>query len=173
MAIAGENKVSPYQILNTWLKDGDTKSPFPEALGDGKCISPTYLFSYFQTSLQHFPYIEKHFNNFNFFLLRPTEIFQFMKQCIMGSGYIQKFVSKDKSTDNKIYKLLKEKFPFFKREEILMVISFIDESDEKDKYYEMFGCINSGKKKLTIAEKKERTQKIKESLSVSDLIGSI
>ena len=155
-----EDKVSSYTILNRWLYDGSTSTKIPEEIEKDKSISQMYILYYFRPS----PYglvISKLLNNWGIFSLDRLEVFQFMKQCIMLTGYKPPFIQKVPAKKNKISGMLKEKYPYLKNEEIFMMIDIIDKSDEKDRIYEMFGIYSPSKKKLTKAQKEKFVEDVK------------
>jgi len=170
-----KKSVSNYTLLNRWLFDGSATTSIPVDVVKDKSIGQSYLLYYFQSSHYNL-YINSIFNNYNLFALNRLEIFSFLKQCISMSGYRPPFIKKAPKKTNKLVKVLIDKYPFLKREEIFMMIDFIDGSDEKDSIYEMFGFYKPKKKKVTKAEKKrmekESSEQKNKEVSLTDLLGN-
>ena len=146
-----EKKVSVYTILNKWLYDGSASTKLPDEVESDKSISQMYLLYYFRAS----PYglvIDKLMNNWGIFSLDRNEVLCFLKQCISVTGYKPPFIQKIPTKKNKLFDILKEKYPFLKPGEVSMLIEFVDQSTEKDQIYEMFGIYSPTKKKLTKAQ---------------------
>jgi len=149
-----ELKISPYRILSNWLNDGSRLTQFPQELIDDKSIGQNFLLYFFQQS----PYglvISKLFNNFGLYLLDRIEVFKFIKDSVLLSGYRQKYIERGKKRSEKFEKLLKLKFPFLKNYELSLLVGFIDKSDEKESIYQMFGIYDVKKKKVTKADLKK------------------
>jgi len=149
-----DDKVSPYQILNKWLYDGSSTSIIPKEILEGNIIGPQYILWYFKNSIYNI-YINKHFNNFDIYKLDKKIALQFLKKAIIDTGFKPKFIPKQKHISTKISKLLKNKYPYFKSDDINLLVSIIDKSEEKDQIYETFGLYQPKKKKTTKAVKKE------------------
>jgi hypothetical protein len=152
------SNVSPYTILTRWLHDGSKTTNMPPELENDKLISPTFLLYYFQQS-KYILYLSNLFNNYFIYQLNKADIFKFMKQCVLDSGYKPPFLEKEKTTRNKLYKILKLKFPYLKSYEIDSLITIVDKSDDKDSIYETFGLYLPKKKKSTKADQ-NRLKKI-------------
>jgi hypothetical protein len=169
-----DKKPSVWQILNRWLYDGSKDSKMPVELETDKSIGQMNLLYYFRCS----PYglvISKLMNNWGLFSLDRVEVLYFLKECVYLSGYKPPFIQKIPGKKNKLYEHLKEKYPYLKLEEINMLVGFVDESEEKDTIYEMFGIYSPKKKKITESSKK-KTEKTKtavtEELSLDNLLGN-
>ena len=167
--------VSNYTLLTRWLFDGSKTTTIPEAVVKDKSISQLYLLYYFQSSHYNL-YINDTFNNYGIFSLDRLEIFYFLKECISLSGYRPPFIKRGPKNKSKMVDVLKLKHPYLKKEEIFMLVEFIDASDNKDAIYEMFGFYKPTKKKVTKAEKKRMEKEITEQknkeVSLSSLLGN-
>jgi len=167
--------VSNYTLLNRWLYDGSKDTQIPEDVAKDKGISQLFLIYHFQSSHYNM-FIDKTFNNYGLFSLDRLEIFKFVKQCVQLSGYKPPFVKRAPKPKSRLVDVLKYKYPYLKKEEIFMLVEYIDASDEKDAIYEMFGFYKSKKKKTTKAEKqrmeKESTEQKNKELSLTDLMGN-
>lgn len=168
-----EKKVSAYTILSRWFFDGSSDTKLPDDVEKDKSISNMYLLYYFRPS----PYgmlISKMFNNWDLFSLDRNELLYFMKQCIMSCGYKPPFIQKDPVQKNKLVDELVVKYPYLKKSEVFMLVDIIDNSEEKDQIYEMFGLYTPKSKKLTKAQKEQfidkMEQKKKEQIALDDLM---
>lgn len=165
-------KLSPYTILSKWLYDGSRSTKLPLEIVDDKAISNMFLLYFFQSS----PYglmISKLFNNYSLFSLERNEVLYFIKDCVLRSGYKQPYVAKAKIQKDKFSQLLKEKYPFLKIDECQFLVEVIDNSDDKDAVYEMFGFYQPKKKKSTKQDidKLQKQQKIAdESVTLSNIM---
>ena len=90
------------------------------------------------------------------------------------TGYRQPFIQKSKKTeDNKLVGILKDKYPFLKKEEIYMLVDIIDRMEDKDVIYEMYGLYQIKSKRFTQKEKKEQQEKINSIINKDDLLDSL
>jgi len=165
--------LSNYTLLTRWLYDGSKTTNIPDDVINDKSISQLYLLYYFQCS-HYISYISKTFNNYGLFSMDRVEIFKFLKQCIELTGYRPPFIKRGSKTKSKMLDVLKFKYPFLKKEEVFMLIEQIDNSDEKDSIYEMFGFFKPKMKKLTKAEQ-QRIEKVsgeqkQKEVSLNDLM---
>ena len=173
MAANAENKLSlsPYTLMNSWLRDGDLNTPIPEACCY-PAISQIVILTYFWTSPRFFVYINKLFNCYELFSMPVPDLLKMMKEIVYYTSYKQPYIAKGaKDVQNKLHPILKSKFPYYRNEEISMIIEKID-SDEKlqSVIYEQFD-IRQPKKYKT--NKKEFEKKKSEILSKDDLLNSI
>jgi len=169
-----EKSYSPYQVLNRWLYDGSKQTQLPKELEDDKAIPTTILLYHFQAS-KYILYLSELFNNFDMYQMRKKDVFRFLKQCILLTGYKPPFIQKVKTQRNKLAKILRMKFPYLKLYEIDFLIETIDQSPEKDRIYETVGLYAPKKKKSTKADKakleKANTQKA-EAVSLDDVMNN-
>jgi hypothetical protein len=168
--------VSNYTLLTRWLFDGSKSTQIPDDVVNDKSISQMYILYYFQMSHYNL-YINKYFNNYNLFSIDRLDIFRFMKQCIQLTGYKPPFIKREPKTKNKMVDALKERYPYLKKEEVFMLVDYIDKSEDKDSIYEMFGFYTPKKKKVTVAERKKMESKKSEvksnkDISLDDLLGN-
>lgn len=145
-------KPSPYTILNNWLYDGNRNTEIPDEIVKDKSIGSQYLLYFFQGS-PYLHYLNSIFNNFGIYQLDRLEIFKFIKLSIQLSGYRPKYLPRFRENKSKLGNELKKKYPYLKYDDVNLLVSYIDESDDKDLIYEMFGLVNSFKKRKT--KKKE------------------
>lgn len=166
--------LSSYQILNNWLKDGNLKSDYPKELENDRSISQIIFLNYFRSSQKYFPFINKIFNNYDVFSIPVKELFYLLKEMLYFTGYRQPFIQKSKKAeDNKLVGILKDKYPFLKKEEIYMLVDIIDRMEDKDVIYEMYGLYQIKSKRFTQKEKKEQQEKINSIINKDDLLDSL
>jgi len=157
---APKKKTSNWSLLNRWLYDGSKDTIIPEDVVKDKGIGQMFILYHFQCS----PFIvaiSKLFNNWSLFNLDRVEVLQFVKKAIQSSGYKPPFIPRGSKIKSKISDILKLKYPYLKREEIFMLVEFIDNSDQKDSIYEMFGLYNPKKKKTTKAQREKMEKEFK------------
>ncbi len=175
MAKTKTKPVSNYTILNRWMFDGNQNSTMPLQLIDDKSISPMYVLYYFQMS-KYSTYINKVFNNYYIFSMSKIDMFKFLKKCSLLSGYKPPFLKRTPKKKSQMVDALKVKYPYLKREEVFMLVDFIDASNDKDTIYEMFGFYTPKKKKVTNAEKKQLEKEKEETkskeINLNSLIGN-
>ena len=145
-------QISPYTLLSRWFFDGSATTEIPKECI--KAVSPLYLLMYFQAS-PYICYISKHFNNYGLFQMPKEDIFRFMKLIISTTGYKAPFIKAEKITESALIGYLKKQYTDLKSSEVGMLVDIINESEEKDSIYEMFGLYKPKTKKVTAAEKKK------------------
>lgn len=160
-----EEKVSPYTTLNVWLFDGSKDSPVPRTVIDSNAIGSQYLLWYFRNSIYSI-YINKHFNNFDIYKLDKEAALRLLKDCVLSSGFRPKFTPKQKDSSPKIFAILKKKYPYFKSDDINLLINIIDTSEEKDQIYETLGLYNPKKKKTNAQDRKQFKKSLEEDKTV-------
>jgi hypothetical protein len=100
------------------------------------------------------------------------DIFRTLKECVTMSGYKPPFVPRQSKRKSKMVDVLKFKYPYLKKEELFMMVDFIDDSEDKDSIYEMFGFYKPKKKKTTKADKAKMKKIQDEQLGIGDLMGN-
>ena len=131
-------KISPYTLLNKWLYDGSKTTKIPPEVISNKVVSQNILLYHFQQS-KYIVYLSEVFNNFYLYSLDREEVFHFLKECIQRTGFRPRFIPRIRQTYSKTVKILTLKFPLLKKDDIKMLIEKIDESEQKDAFYEMIG----------------------------------
>jgi hypothetical protein len=165
MAETKGNEISPYTLLNRWLYDGSNKTEMDESLREDKSIGPQYLLYYFKDSVYNLT-INRIFNNYNIYKLDRLEILKFLKQCVLKTGYKPTFLPRYNDNESKISKLLKQRFPYYKKDDINLLVDYIDKSDQKDSIYETLGLYNPRK----IKTKKKDKDRIKEFMELEKVV---
>lgn len=163
--------VSPYMLLNSWLRDGSLDTPIPEECTNGS-IPQLMILNYFQSSPKYFITINKVFNNFDLFALKIHDVLRLMKQIVYYTSYKPPYTPKAaKDIENKLCGILKKKYPYYRKEEIAMVVEYIDKNpDIQDVIYEQFGIRNIKAKK---SNKTEYNKKMKSVMSAQSLLESL
>lgn len=148
---SNENKttISPYMLLNAWFRDGNLKSNLPKEIEDCKAFNQVILLYYFVSNPQITIWINNNFNNFDLFSIPVRDILNMMKLIIYYTGFRQQhYIERTKKVENVLCDLLKKKFPYYKSEEITMVVDMIDsDKDIQSMVYENFGIRAVTKKK--------------------------
>lgn len=160
---------SPYKTFNKWLFDGDRNSPIPKPK-DGvdilKYNSPIHHTFVLQMFMRHGPmnyYLNKYFNNINLRYLSREELFLFMKKCVLDFKATKRdTVFYRYKAKNKLYDILKDKYPELKNDDTSLLCDIIEKSDERDVIYETLGLGKPPKKqKVKIGKTKvNKTKKI-------------
>ncbi len=158
-------QVSPYTLLSRWFLDGSATTEIPKECI--KAVSPLYLLMYFQAS-PYICYISKHFNNYGLFQMPKEDIFRFMKLIISHTGYKAPFIKSEKVTESALIGCLKRQYNDLKTQEVGMLVDIINESEEKESIYEMFGLYKPKTKKVTAAEKKKRLQQVETAKKIEE-----
>ena len=158
------SEVSIWTLLNRWLYDGSKSSPMPKELIEDKTIGPQYILYYFRNSIYNL-WINEHFNNYDVYQLDRIGVLKFLKQCILDTGYKPKIFPRYKTQQTKIGKVLKKKYPYFKTDDIDLLVKKIDLSADKDRVYETLGLYNPKKKKTTKTKKAEIEGRKKEKIT--------
>lgn len=163
---------SYFKVFMNWLFDGninsqipkeDLKNNIPDILSYKSPITCTYVINLFIKCLKINNYLDEYFNNINLRYLDKKELFYFIKELVIKNN-IKRYqlhytIYKPK---NKLYDLLREKIPYLKNDEILLLCDKIDKLENKDDIYNSLGIIEP---------KKEKIKKInQETISLKDFI---
>lgn len=171
MAVQKQNNLSEFTILNNWFRDGNLKSQYPSELSNCR-IGIAYLLYYFVQSPKYFITINKIFNSFDAVgKIKPVDAMKQMKEMIHFTGYNSFQRKKIAAKDNELIDLMWKKYPYYKREDICMIVDFIDKSEDKDCIYEMFGLIKNPKvKKMTKAKANKRSKTLSNIIKSDDIL---
>lgn len=169
-----EKKKSVWYYLNRWLYDGSKETKMPREVIDDKTIAVNILLYHYQNSYYNL-YISKLFNNFGLYSLDKLEVLFFLKETILLSGYKPPFQVRPSDKKTKLFNLLKIKFPYLKLYDVILLIDYIDQSEEKDFIYESFGLNKLKRKKITKSalsdlKKEIEKEKIKEDFSLNKFL---
>ncbi len=157
----------PFKTFNNWLFDGNRTTPIPDPKGGidilkyNSPITNTFVLSLFMRngSLNH--YLNEYFNNMGLRYLTREELFKFIKKCVMDfrvkrrDTVFYKFRRQDK-----LYSILRDKFPQFKNNDITLLCELIEKSDDKKAIYSSIGLETPEKKKLKTGKKTVREGKV-------------
>jgi len=162
----------PYRTFNSWLFDGsrDSDFPTPKYADDGKEIIPdllkynspisvTYAISMFLKNgpLNH--YLDKYFNNINLRYMDKKEIFLFIKKCVLDFRVGRRDTSFIPFTrKNKLFGILRNKFPELKNCDVSLLCDLVEESDDKEAIYNTLGLEKPKKIKV---KKQKKSKKVK------------
>lgn len=162
--------VNEFTVLMNWIRDGNLKSPFPKEIENTR-ISIPYLLYYFSPSPKYFIFINDVFNNFTALKLNSVDVLKTFKEIVYYTGYNSFQHKKVASKENELIDILWKKFPYFKRDDVCLMVELIDKSDQKDAIYEQFGLLNKAKvKKMTKAELNKRKSTIQNIVKSEDVL---
>lgn len=148
-------KGNPYKSLNQWLYDNNDKSSIPEDVLEATNIGPQYILYFFRAS-KYSVLINSIFNNYYIFSLPKKDVLKLIKWCVRRTKFKPRFIPKQKKTDSKLGKILRQKYPLLKEYEILQLIDYIENSDDKDAIYEAFGLKKGRKSSSKKGNKKQK-----------------
>lgn len=167
--------INPYQVLDFWMKDGNLSTPYPKDLEGNRAISQVYFLNYFETSQRYFPFINNMFNNYNLFYISVKDLCIMLKEMVYFTSFKKPFgqAKKKKSINNKLIDIFKKRYGYLKKEEIMMLVDFVDKSEDKEIIYEMFGFRNLKSEKLSASEKKNQKKRIDSMINKDDILDSL
>lgn len=153
----------PFKTYNNWLFDGSRNTPLPaatEKVDILKYNSPiTHTFA-LQMFMRHGPlnfYLDKYFNNIGLRYLSKEELFLFIKKCVLDFRVMRRdTVFFPYRAKNKLFDVLRDKFPELKNNDVSLLCDVIEGSDEQDTIYETLGLGKPPKKeKIKIGKRKD------------------
>lgn len=162
----------PYKTFNAWLFDGSLNSPFPKAtdkldlLKYNSPITHTFVLQLFLRNGNLNNYLNDHFNNIGLRYLDKEEFFKFIKKCVIDFRINKRdTVFYPRKPKNKLFDILRDKLPYLKKDDITLLISEIEKSDEKEGIYNALGLEVPKKKKIKTGKKiKKKKLPLKEFL---------
>ena len=117
-------------------------------------ISHTFVLQMFMRngSLNH--YLNDYFNNIGLRYLSKEELFMFIKKCVMDFRIRRNQIVFYKwRRQDKLYNLLRDKFPQFKNNDITLLAELIEKSDEREAIFNSLGLEMPKKKKIRTGKK--------------------
>lgn len=157
----------PFKTFNNWLFDGNSKTPIPQdLLTYNSPITHTFVISLFLKNgpLNH--YLDQYFNDINVRYLDKSDLFMFVKKCVMDFRVRKNNMMFYKRRQrNLLFEKLRDKIPYLKNDDLFLLCDIIDKSDEKDSVYETLGLEKQKKKKLKKTKVKE-----KKNISLKDFL---
>ncbi len=153
----------PFKTFNNWLFDGQRNSPLPKATEKVDILkynSPiTHTFA-LQMFMKHGPlnhYLNKYFNNINLRYLTKEELFIFLKKCVLDFRATKRdTVFYPYKQKNKLFDVLRLKFPELKKYDISLLCDIIEESKDKEAIYHALNLSVPKKQKVKIGKKKTK-----------------
>jgi len=157
----------PFRTFNSWLFDRNKTSPIPPAkngvdiLKYNSPITNTFVLSLFMRNGHLNHYLNEYFNNMGLRYLSREELFKFIKKCVIDfrvrrqDTVFYKFRRQDK-----LYNILRDKFPQFKNNDITLLCELIEKSDDKEIIYHSIGLETPKKKKLKTGKKRAKKGKV-------------
>ena len=150
----------PYKTFNNWLFDGSFNTPFPKAtdkmdlLKYNSPITHTFVLQLFLRNGLLNDYLNKYFNNIGLRYLDKKEFFTFIKKCVIDFSINKRdTVFYPRKAQNKLFDILRLKFPFLKKDDVYLLIEEIDKSDDKEGVYTAVGLETPKKRKIRTGKK--------------------
>jgi len=132
---------SVWSQLNTWLWDGNRKSPVPSILTKpGSPVTHRNLLTMFMNNGPLNKYLNTYLNTYHVFSIDKEEFLIFIKRCVIdykvrkGSSFYTRRPSKDK-----LYDILREKIVSLKNDDVLLLSEMISRSKDREQIYETLG----------------------------------
>jgi hypothetical protein len=161
----------PFKTFLNWVFDGNKNSsiPTPKKSDDGRVLVPdilaynspitqTYVISIFQRNGKLNEYLDQHLNNMGLWYIEKEELFKFIKKCVIDFRVQRKdLIYLSYKAKNKLYEILRDRISFLKNDDLELMCSLIDKSDQKDSIYQTLGLEQPKRQKLV--EKKEKKDK--------------
>jgi hypothetical protein len=157
----------PFRTFNTWLFDRNKTSPIPPAkdgvdiLKYNSPISHTFVMQMFMRNGYLNKYLDEYFNNIGLRYLTKEEFFYFIKKCVCDFRVKKSEIVYYKfRRQDKLYNILREKFPQFKNDDISLLAELIEKSEDRDVIYQTLGLDMPIKKKLKNSKKRPAKGKV-------------
>lgn len=173
----------PFKTYTNWLFDGSKTTPIPKATEKVDILkynSPiTHTFA-LQMFMRHGPlnyYLDKYFNNIGLRYLTKEELFLFLKKAVLDFRVMRRdTVFYKYRQQNKLYNILRDRYPELKNNDVSLFCDIIEKSDERDLIYETLGLgkppkkqkIKIGKKKINKNKKISVKEFLEEHFSILD-----
>jgi len=159
--------MSHYKVFYHWLFDGQRNSPIPKAtekinlLKYNSPINNNFLLSLFMNNGNLNHYLNTYFNNMGLHYMKREDMFKFIKKCVQDFRVKRRDIIFYKFTyQEKLYTVLRDKFPQFKNDDIKLLSELINDSKDKATIWESLGLKLPTKKKLKRSQKKKKIEKI-------------
>ncbi|MCF8019910.1 MAG: hypothetical protein K9L62_10965 [Vallitaleaceae bacterium] len=150
----------PFRTFNQWLFDRNKDTPIPPPNGKIDILkynSPITHTWVLQLFMRHGPlnqYLDEYFNNIGLRYIPKDEFFRFIKKCVMDFKVTKtQTVFYKWRRQDKLYNILRDKFPQFKNDDITLLSELIERSDDKKAIYESLGMELPKKKKIKTGKK--------------------
>jgi len=150
----------PYKTFNNWLFDGNLESPFPKPtdkinlLKYNSPITHVFVLQLFLRSGKLNDYLNKYFNNIGLRYLDKEEFFKFIKKCVIDFRVTKRdTVFYPRQAKNKLFDILRLKFPYLKKDDVYLLIDGIEKSDQKEGIYHALGMEVPKKRKIRTGKK--------------------
>ena len=152
----------PFKTFNTWLFDGNIKTPIPTSKDILKYNSPithTFVVSLFLRSGKLNHYLNTYFNDINLRYIPKEELFYFIKKCVIDFRVKKRdIVYYPRKAKNKLYDKLREKTAVLKNGDVSLLCDIINKSEDKDMVYQTLDIEKP--KKQRIKKRKTKAKKI-------------
>lgn len=172
--------MSAYKVFYSWLFDGQRNSPIPPAkdgidlLKYNSPITNTFLLSLFMRNGNLNHYLNTYFNNMGLRYMTREDMFLFIKKCILDFNIKRREIMFYKfSYQDKLYNVLRDKFPQFKNDDINLLSEIINKSKEKQSIWETLGLKLPKKKKIKRSKKTIKKKHISSESFLSEHFSTI
>lgn len=159
--------MSAYTVFYSWLFDGQKTSPIPPPKDDidllkyNSPITNTFILPLFMRNGNLNYYLNSYFNNMGLRYMSREDVFKFIKKCVFDFKIKRRDVIFYKfSYQDKLYTVLRDKFPQFKNDDITLLSEIINKSKDKQVIWESLGLKLPVKKKLKRGNKKIQKKNI-------------
>ena len=144
----------PWNAMNKWMFDGQKYSPVPNVLLKPKCPVTNYsLLVMFMRHGEMTHYLNKYINNVYMFSIPLEEMLIFIKKCVFKYRLNRSFMYYSKRLmSDKLFDLLREKYPTYKNTDLLLLRDMINESPDRPEIYHSLGLETP---KITKTKKKK------------------
>jgi len=166
--------VSPFQVFQNWLFDGNTKSEIPEELLKSTSpISAQYTISIFMGNPVLNLFLDQYFNNMNLWYLDKEELFIFIKKCVRDFKIQRRsLIYTPWKKQDKLYNALRKRVPYLKPYEIVELCKIVDNSENKDQIYKTMGLDDDLLKKKIGKAPKPKKEVRKKKVKIKEYIES-
>ncbi len=159
--------MSYYKVFYSWLFDGQRNTPIPLAkdnidlLKYNSPITNTFILSLFMRNGRLNYYLNTYFNNLGLRYISREDMFIFIKKCILDFNIKRREIIFYKFTyQDKLYTILRDRFPQFKNDDINLLSEIINKSKDKQNILESLGLKLPKKKKIKRNKKEIKNKHI-------------
>jgi len=156
-----------YKTFYNWLFDGQRNSQIPAPKNDidllkyNSPITNTFILPLFMRNGNLNYYLNQYFNNIGLRYMSREEMFKFIKKCVFDFKIKRRDIIFYKFTyQDKLYTILRDRYPQFKNDDINLLVEIINKSKEKQTIFESLGLKLPQKKKIKNKTKKLGGKKI-------------
>jgi len=156
----------PWKTMNNWMFDGQRNSPVPDILLQPKCPVTNYsLLVMFMKHGELTHYLNKYMNNVGIFSIPLEDMLLFIKKCVFRYRLTKAHMNyARRKVSDKLYDILREKYPTLKPTDLNLLRDMINESPERSDIYHALGLEIPKIKK----SKKKKIKKISQTVYINN-----